>query len=79
MLAALESGCDFAIGSRYLEGGSTAHDWGFLRWLNSRVATLLARPFTHISDPMSDFFALRRATFEQAAELTRSATRSRSS
>lgn len=69
MLAALDSGCDFAVGSRYLDGGSTADDWGFLRWLNSRVATVLARPFTHISDPMSGFFALRRATFQRAAEL----------
>ena len=64
MLAKLEEGADFVIGSRYTEGGSTAHDWGFLRWLNSRVATWLARPLTHVSDPMSGFFALRRETFE---------------
>lgn len=63
MLAKLAEGADFVIGSRYVEGGSTAHDWGFLRWLNSRVATWLARPLTHVSDPMSGFFALRRATF----------------
>ena len=64
MLAKLREGADFVIGSRYTEGGSTAHDWGFLRWLNSRVATWLARPLTHVSDPMSGFFALRRQTFE---------------
>lgn len=64
MLAKLAEGADFVIGSRYTEGGSTAHDWGFLRWLNSRVATWLARPLTHVSDPMSGFFALRRQTFE---------------
>jgi dolichol-phosphate mannosyltransferase len=69
LLEKLGSGFDFVVGSRYLEGGSTADDWGFLRWLNSRVATFLARPFTHISDPMSGFFALRRATFLEAAEL----------
>ena len=64
MLAKLGEGADFVIGSRYTEGGSTAHDWGFLRWLNSRVATWLARPLTHVSDPMSGFFALGRQTFE---------------
>ena len=64
MLAKLAEGADFVIGSRYTEGGSTADDWGFLRWINSRVATWLARPLTHVSDPMSGFFALRRATFE---------------
>lgn len=63
MLAALDSGVEVAVGSRFAEGGSTAHDWGFLRWLNSRVATLLAAPLTALSDPMSGFFALRRSTF----------------
>ena len=69
MIGALESGFDFVVGSRYVEGGTTADDWGFLRWLNSRIATALARPFTSIRDPMSGFFALRRATFERAAAL----------
>jgi dolichol-phosphate mannosyltransferase len=53
------------VGSRYVEGGTTADDWGVIRWLNSRVATLLARPLTSILDPMAGFFALRRATFEK--------------
>jgi dolichol-phosphate mannosyltransferase len=64
MIAKLEAGADFVFGSRYVDGGSTAHDWGFLRWLNSRVATLLARPLTAVQDPMAGFFALRRSTFE---------------
>ena len=63
MLRKLEEGADFVIGSRYVTGGSTSDDWGFLRWLNSRVATLLARPLTSARDPMAGFFALRRATF----------------
>lgn len=46
----LMSGYDFALGSRYTEGGSTSHDWGFVRWLNSRVATALAFPFTTVQD-----------------------------
>lgn len=67
LLAALAAGSDFAIGSRYVAGASTAEDWGLLRWLNSRVATLLARPFTAARDPMSGFFALRRDDYRRAA------------
>jgi dolichol-phosphate mannosyltransferase len=63
MLRKLEEGADFVIGSRYVKGGSTSDDWGFLRWINSRVATLLARPLTSARDPMAGFFAFRRSTF----------------
>ena len=69
MLAALEEGADFVVGSRYIEGGSTSAGWGFHRWLNSRVATLLARPLTSVRDPMAGFFALRRSTFERGTDL----------
>lgn len=69
LAARLHNGADFALGSRYTPGGSTAGGWSVWRWLNSRTATLLARPFTAVRDPMSGFFALRRATFEQAAPL----------
>jgi dolichol-phosphate mannosyltransferase len=68
MLAKLRAGADFVIGSRYVKGGTTSDDWGFLRWLNSRVATLLARPLTNVRDPMSGFFAFRRSTFEAGRE-----------
>ena len=64
MLNKLHAGADFVVGSRYVDGGSTSHDWGFLRWINSRAATMLALPLTTIRDPMSGFFALRRSTFE---------------
>lgn len=67
LLAALENGADLAVGSRFVEGGSTADDWGPFRWLNSRVATLLALPLTTISDPMSGFFAMRRSTLNAAS------------
>jgi dolichol-phosphate mannosyltransferase len=63
MIHKLQEGADFVIGSRYVQGGSTSDDWGFLRWLNSRVATLLARPLTSARDPMAGFFAFRRTTF----------------
>ena len=68
MLAALDAGADFVIGSRYVAGGSTSDDWTLLRWMNSRVATLLARPLTAARDPMAGFFALGRATFEHGRD-----------
>ena len=68
MLAELDNAADLVVGSRYVAGGSTSEDWGFLRWINSRVATLLARPLTDLHDPMSGFFALRRTTFENGRE-----------
>jgi len=67
LLAALDRGAELVIGSRYVEGGSTDHDWGFFRWLNSRIATLLAWPLTSAEDPMSGFFALRRKRLEGVA------------
>ena len=68
LLTALRNGADVAVGSRFTEGGSTADDWGPFRWLNSRVATLLALPLTTISDPMSGFFAVRRSTLQAGQE-----------
>lgn len=66
MLAAIIAGADFVLGSRYIAGGTTADDWGFFRFINSQVATLLARPLTRVSDPMSGFFALPRAVYARA-------------
>jgi dolichol-phosphate mannosyltransferase len=66
MIDALTHGADFVLGSRYVSGGSTADNWGMFRWVNSRVATWLARPLTNISDPMSGFFALAQTTFARA-------------
>lgn len=60
LLAALEAGCDMALGSRYMPGGSIDSKWGVWRLLNSRLATLLARPLVNCSDPMSGFFAIDR-------------------
>lgn len=65
MLSALNQGADFVVGSRFVRGGSTDDDWGLFRWLNSRVATLLALPLVPLKDPMSGFFALRRETFQK--------------
>jgi len=73
LLAPLESGeADFVLGSRHAPGGTVAERWGLMRRLNSRVATLLARPFAGNSctDPMSGFFALRRDLLDGADRLT---------
>ena len=71
LLAALDGGAAFALGSRYIPGGSTGEKWGLFRKINSWVATALARPFAgKVSDPMSGFFALDRATFDRAQRLT---------
>ncbi|MGY8752838.1 MAG: glycosyltransferase, partial [Phycisphaerales bacterium] len=69
MVQAVTDGADFAVGSRYVTGGTTEDDWGFLRWLNSKIATIMARPFTKVLDPMSGFLAFRKSTFEKAEEL----------
>lgn len=66
--AVLAGEADFVIGSRYVRGGSTDEAWGWLRWLNSRIATWLAWPLTSAHDPMAGFFALRRSTYLQAAD-----------
>lgn len=52
---------DFVLGSRYTQGGSIGQEWSLFRYLNSVIATLAAKPLTNIKDPMSGFFALRKA------------------
>lgn len=69
LILGLQSGQQFMVGSRYVPGASTDDDWGVGRWLNSIVATLLARPLTSIRDPMSGFFAMYKADFEAARDL----------
>lgn len=68
MLEQVQAGADLVVGSRYVQGATTADDWGILRRLNSQVATLLARPFTRIRDPMAGFFALPRTTYESSSD-----------
>jgi dolichol-phosphate mannosyltransferase len=71
MLECLAAGdVDFVIGSRYVPGASTDESWGVFRWLNSKVATILARPFTTAADPMAGFFAFPRAVFGRARDLS---------
>ena len=50
-----------AVGSRNVADASTDAGWPLLRHLATFVATTAARPLTSMRDPMSGFFALRRA------------------
>ena len=69
MILALSAGQQMVIGSRYVSGGTTDDNWGYLRYFVSTVATLLARPLTAVSDPMSGFFVLRKEDFASAQDL----------
>lgn len=64
-----ETDVDFVVASRYVRGGSTDEDWGPLRWINSKVATALARPLSSVKDPMSGFFSIPKRVYEKAAPL----------
>ena len=69
MLAGLrDGGADIAIGSRYVAGGGLG-DWDATRAGMSRLSTWLAQRVLRVSvsDPMSGFFMLRRAVFDQTA------------
>lgn len=50
---------DVVVGSRHIPGASTIN-WPWQRHLTSRLATLLAWPFTEVKDPMAGFFATER-------------------
>lgn len=57
LLAPLSAGeCDMVIGSRYVAGGATPH-WPARRRFASFAASLPARLFTDVKDPMAGFFA----------------------
>ena len=62
-----EQGLDIVIGSRYVEGGSTA-GWEKKRqrfsWLASQAAQLVIG--ADLKDPMSGFFVMRRQAFDGA-------------
>lgn len=60
---------DFVLGSRYIPGAEIEGEWGWFRHLNSQVATLLARPFVKVRDPMSGFFAFKRSFLDRAPRL----------
>ena len=56
----------FVLGSRYVSGGGFDRDWSLWRFVNSYVATLIARPLASCGDPMSGFFLFNKARIEQS-------------
>ncbi|NNK93156.1 MAG: glycosyltransferase [Desulfobacterales bacterium] len=56
----LDGSHDMVIGSRYVAGGATP-EWPFSRKIASKIATLPARLFTDVRDPMAGFFAVARS------------------
>lgn len=69
LVDALKRGADFVVGSRYITGGSTDARWSIFRWLNSKVATLLAWGLTNLKDPMAGYFAFPRRILDEAPSL----------
>jgi glycosyltransferase involved in cell wall biosynthesis len=64
MLSLLRAGeADMVVASRLVHGGGT-EDWPASRKITSRIGTLLARPFTHVRDPMSGYFLFKREAIE---------------
>jgi dolichol-phosphate mannosyltransferase len=64
LIAAVEAGADLALGSRYVEGGGTAN-WGFLRRLLSRGASIYTRALLMpIHDATGGFKCFRSAVLE---------------
>jgi dolichol-phosphate mannosyltransferase len=59
----------FVVGSRYIPGGSFDRQWSIWRFLNSHLATVMARPLVKCSDPMSGFFGLTKEDLPEAVDL----------
>ncbi len=54
----------FVVGSRYVSGGAFDRDWSIWRFINSHMATLIARPLSTCSDPMSGYFLFNKDRVE---------------
>lgn len=67
--AMLENPRTFVVGSRYIPGGSFDRRWSIWRFLNSHLATVMARPLVKCSDPMSGFFGFNKDDLRGAVEL----------
>jgi dolichol-phosphate mannosyltransferase len=62
LIAALEQGADFVIGSRYVPGGRILAKWGWQRRLSSRLGNLVARHVVglyRVRDCTAGFRAIR--------------------
>lgn len=68
LLAQIDAGADFVIGSRYVDGGSIPANWAWYRKLNSSVGNLVARYITDmrsVKDCTAGFRAIRTTLVEQ--------------
>lgn len=68
MVAALDEGNDFIIGSRYVRGGSIPGEWGFFRRMNSLYGNLVARylaGMAGIKDCTAGFRAIRSSILKE--------------
>ncbi len=68
LIAALDEGSDFVIGSRYAPGGKIPDDWGFLRRMNSEWGNMFTRYVTgmyRVRDCTSGFRAIRASIIDK--------------
>ena len=62
LMAEIDQGADFVIGSRYVPGGSIPQEWGFRRRMNSRFGNIVARYLAgiyQVRDCTAGFRAIR--------------------
>lgn len=62
LMAELDAGADFVIGSRYVPGGSIPKEWGFWRRMNSKFGNIVARylaGMVSVRDCTAGFRAIR--------------------
>ena len=67
LMAALEDGADFVIGSRYVKGGRIPDEWGFHRRMISRCGNLAARCIAglyRVKDCTAGFRAIRKTVID---------------
>ena len=68
LLKALDQPADFAIGSRYVPGGSIPSNWGWQRRANSRLGNIVARYVAglyRVHDCTAGFRAIRSSVLQQ--------------
>ncbi len=68
LIAALDNGADFVIGSRYVPGGSVPEDWGIARIMISRWGNIFARYIADlhkVCDCTAGFRAIRASTLRR--------------
>lgn len=68
LMAEIDNGADFVIGSRYVKGGSIPQEWGLYRRMNSKFGNIVARYLAGIysvRDCTAGFRAIRTNTLRQ--------------